>query len=105
MRREVARHGGRIEQVETCPHHPDERCSCRKPKPELLQRILRRQQVAPADAVMVGDSEKDLQAASAAGVRGLLVRSGKPVDAALAARTGEAAIYADLAAVVDDLLA
>ena len=30
--------GGKIEKIFYCPHHPDEQCECRKPKPGLLLR-------------------------------------------------------------------
>src|SRR5262245_64756620 len=34
----VAAAGGAIARVEHCPHHPDDGCDCRKPKPGMLQR-------------------------------------------------------------------
>ena len=35
----VEREGGAIAGVFFCPHHPDENCACRKPRPGLLQQI------------------------------------------------------------------
>ena len=34
--REVEISGGRIVDIKYCPHHPDEKCWCRKPNPGLL---------------------------------------------------------------------
>lgn len=76
----AAMHGGAIEQIEFCPHLPGAGCECRKPQPGMLLRILKRQQVSPAEAVMVGDTEKDIIAGRRAGMQTVLVRSGKHVD-------------------------
>lgn len=77
MHRAVAQAGGRIEAVFFCPHAADSDCACRKPKPGMLLEIGRRFNVALEDAVMVGDSLRDLQAAAAAGARPGLVLTGK----------------------------
>jgi len=77
MHRAVAQAGGRIEAVFFCPHAADSDCACRKPKPGMLLEIGRRFNVALEDAVMVGDSLRDLQAAAAAGARPALVLTGK----------------------------
>jgi D-glycero-D-manno-heptose 1,7-bisphosphate phosphatase len=74
----VEQRGGRIDGIFYCPHRPDEGCECRKPKPGLLLRALAQFDADPAQTVMVGDSEKDVVAARAAGVTPVLVRSGKP---------------------------
>ncbi|BES68989.1 D-glycero-beta-D-manno-heptose 1,7-bisphosphate 7-phosphatase [Marinobacter nanhaiticus D15-8W] len=70
--------GGKVDCITYCPHHPDEDCQCRKPRTGLLEDI--RQQLGLADlsdAVMVGDSLKDLEAGLAASCRAAaLVRTG-----------------------------
>lgn len=54
-----------------CPHHPDFTgpCACRKPRPGMLLRAMRDFRARPAECAMYGDSDKDAQAAAAAGVR------------------------------------
>jgi histidinol-phosphate phosphatase family protein len=59
-----------------CPHHPEADCPCRKPKPGLLHQAIDALGLATAGSWMVGDHAKDMAAARAAGVRGLLVRTG-----------------------------
>ncbi|OFW07468.1 MAG: hypothetical protein A3I61_19680 [Acidobacteria bacterium RIFCSPLOWO2_02_FULL_68_18] len=66
-----------------CPHHPDaeleayrEVCSCRKPKPGLIERACRDLQIDPARSVMVGDRWLDVACGRAAGTRAVLVRTG-----------------------------
>ncbi|MFE9448081.1 D-glycero-alpha-D-manno-heptose-1,7-bisphosphate 7-phosphatase [Streptomyces sp. NPDC006739] len=56
-----------------CPHAPDARCDCRKPRPGLVIEAARRLGVAPCDCVVVGDIAADVLAARAAGARGVLV--------------------------------
>jgi len=103
----VHAHGGDIDIIAFCPHHPDENCACRKPKPGLLIDILHRSQIAASEAIMVGDSLRDIQAGLAVGCKSYLVLTGKGQETlAKADPTLEKAIICqDLAAVVDDLLA
>jgi len=51
-----------------CPHAPDERCSCRKPSPELFYRAIDEFGIDPAISWMIGDKDSDMQAAQAAGI-------------------------------------
>ena len=36
---EVEAYGGRIDRVVYCPHRPEDRCSCRKPKAGMLLQV------------------------------------------------------------------
>lgn len=58
-----------------CPHHPDAGCPCRKPAPGLILQAAEALGVDPADCVVIGDRLADVQAAAAAGARGILVPS------------------------------
>lgn len=77
MHRAAARVGARIDAVFFCPHAPDSDCPCRKPKPGMLIEIGQRFNVALPDSHMVGDTSRDLEAAAAAGMRPVLVLTGK----------------------------
>jgi D-glycero-D-manno-heptose 1,7-bisphosphate phosphatase len=75
--------GGRLDRIAFCPHLEsgvvptfNVSCSCRKPKPGLLLSLLQEFRLQPHEAIMIGDRQSDLQAASAAGVRGHLFESG-----------------------------
>ena len=64
--------GARIDAVYYCPHHPEHgRCLCRKPAGLLFERAIARFDIDPIRSIMVGDKERDLQAAAAAGVRAI----------------------------------
>ena len=77
MNRATAVVGGRIDAVFFCPHTQEDECECRKPKPGMLQQIVERFEIDPADTPMVGDSLRDLQAGAALGFELHLVLTGK----------------------------
>ena len=73
----LAEEGGCIARIYYCPHAPDDRCECRKPKPGMLRQILTDYHVDAGDVISVGDSLRDIQAAQAVGIKSILVRTGK----------------------------
>jgi D-glycero-D-manno-heptose 1,7-bisphosphate phosphatase len=67
-------HGTQVADILYCPHHPTKgRCLCRKPGSLLLERGAARHATDPRASIMIGDKERDIQAAHAAGVKGILV--------------------------------
>jgi D-glycero-D-manno-heptose 1,7-bisphosphate phosphatase len=105
MRRELAAAGGLIDAIFVCPHGPDDGCTCRKPLKGMFLDIARRYDVGLKNVPAIGDSLRDLQAASAAGCSPWLVLTGngrKTWD------TGDlpdgTQVRDNLAAVVDSLL-
>jgi len=108
----LAEKGGRIDAVFFCPHAPEEACDCRKPLPGLMKQIGERYGLDDqlSSVPMVCDTERDLQAAQAAGCEPHLVRTGRA-----AALTPEqlaqwvngidaVTVHADLAAFADFML-
>ena len=84
MTRELERAGGRIDGLYYCPHHPTDGnppyvrdCECRKPKPGMLLAAARDLSLDLARSWTIGDAGRDLDAGLAAGVRGILVATGK----------------------------
>ena len=75
--RALAQLGGRVDAFFFCPHAADSRCPCRKPQPGMLLEVARRFNVALDGVYMVGDAQRDLDAAAAAGARPILVLTGK----------------------------
>ena len=74
FRLEVALAGGNVKQVYYCLHAPSDRCSCRKPQPGAILRAQLDYGFNPKATYFIGDSLSDLQAASAAGCPGVLLR-------------------------------
>ena len=56
-----------------CPHVDEDGCTCRKPAPGMVLRAAAELGVAPAECAVVGDIGADVDAAVAAGARGVLV--------------------------------
>lgn len=72
----LAEQGAMLDAIYYCPHHPSQgRCLCRKPGSLLLERAMARWGIDPARSLMVGDRPRDVEAARAAGVRGVLVEA------------------------------
>jgi len=106
MHKELSEVGGTIEAIFFCPHSPNEDCQCRKPRPGLFDDIANRLGIALINVPAVGDSLRDLQAASAAGAKPILVRTGKGLETLSANMAGfeDVPVYNDLAAFVDNFL-
>ena len=103
MKREVEAAGGKIDSIFFCPHGPGDHCDCRKPKPGLFKQIAARYKVSLRDIPMIGDSERDLQAARAVGGRPMLVKTGNGLKTLDEDHDVEE-VYDDLAAAVAQLL-
>lgn len=106
----VQQHGGKIQSVLFCPHHPDDECDCRKPNAGLYHDLAQRLNISFADVYSVGDSLRDLQAAARAGAKPILVRTGNGRKTQPALNDPEnvelrtTPVFADLAKFTDALL-
>lgn len=76
MIRQTQERGGKIDAIFFCPHTPEMRCDCRKPKPGLLLDASDRLGEPLSGIPFVGDSASDITAAKNAGARPILVRTG-----------------------------
>lgn len=83
-----AAHGGGIDKVYFCPHHPTEAvgayrrdCGCRKPKPGMFLEAIAEFGLDPALCWTIGDNWRDVDAGAAAGVanRVLIDPTGTPL--------------------------
>ncbi|MFI7702563.1 D-glycero-alpha-D-manno-heptose-1,7-bisphosphate 7-phosphatase [Nonomuraea sp. NPDC049480] len=84
-----------------CVHDDADGCTCRKPAPGLVIRAAAVLDVSPRDCVVVGDIGRDMEAARAAGARGILV----PTEVTLPEEIDQAPEVADdLTDVVDRVL-
>jgi histidinol-phosphate phosphatase family protein len=77
-----------LDRIYFCPHHPDkgfagERpdlkivCDCRKPKIGMIERAKRDLNIDLQTSWLIGDTTTDLQTAHNAGLKSILVRTGK----------------------------
>ena len=64
-----------------CPHSSDSNCNCRKPKPGMFIKAKNKYDIDMEKSWMIGDSERDIQAANLAGIKKtILVRSGHKIN-------------------------
>ena len=75
--------GGRVDGWFVCPHHATATvekfrldCDCRKPKAGLFDQACKALPVDKDRSFYIGDKASDMGAAEAAGLRGILVRTG-----------------------------
>ncbi len=106
MHRAAAAVSARIEAIFFCPHTPNDGCTCRKPKPGMLQSIIERFNIDPRLTPVVGDAQRDLEAAAALGFPAHLVLTGKGQATLVAdALPAGVQVHQDLAAFSAALLA
>lgn len=77
MQRELAAVGGYVEEIFFCPHHPDEKCVCRKPQPGMFYQMQKKYHLNFSEIFFIGDNVSDVQVANLVGCKPLLVLSGK----------------------------
>lgn len=65
-----------LDAVYFCPHHPDDHCSCRKPRPGMVNQAVVDHQVDLSRSYLVGDQARDIELAHRAGIRSVLVMTG-----------------------------
>ncbi len=71
------RFGVSFDDIFVCPHHPDDKCSCRKPSPEMLIKAAKKHHIALSQSFFVGDAPSDLEAAIRANCEPILVLTGR----------------------------
>ncbi len=76
MTQELAKAGAHIDLIYYCPHHPDfGKCLCRKPASLLVQKAMARLNIDAKKSIFIGDRQRDIDAATSAGVKGSLINS------------------------------
>lgn len=94
----LAEGGVVLDGIFVCPHHPDDGCSCRKPRPGLALQAAARFGFDPAGSFVIGDKGSDLELGRRIGAYTILVTSGY----GMSVRSSAAAEKAD--AVVSSLI-
>ena len=53
-----------IKKIYFCPHHPDEKCSCRKPNTGMIEQAVKDFNIDLKNSLLIGDSESDIEVAN-----------------------------------------
>jgi len=88
MQEQFRNEGVEITAIYHCPHHPDftGECECRKPRPKMLLDAAQTYEIDMAHSLLIGDSERDIKAAIAAGIGTTVLLSSQEVLSTQASR-------------------
>lgn len=77
LKQELAGEGVELTEIYYSPQHPlhTGNSLCRKPGSLMLEKALARFDIDPARSYLIGDRERDIEAAEKAGVQGILIES------------------------------
>jgi D-glycero-D-manno-heptose 1,7-bisphosphate phosphatase len=76
LRTELSRHEAKLDAIYFCPHQPETRCDCRKPRPGMLLRAQQEFNLDLTQSFMIGDKWVDVGTAHAVQARSILVMTG-----------------------------
>lgn len=103
MLEEIALQQGKISGIYFCPHLPSDQCQCRKPNPGLVKQALADMKLTADEAVLIGDSLRDIVAAQTCGCDAIVVTTGNG-EITKVKVSAEIPVYANLAAWVEDFI-
>ncbi len=79
----LAQEGAHLDAIYYCPHHPTageppyrKDCSCRKPRPGMIEAAEKDLEIDVSRSFMVGDKHSDIVFAHSVGMKGVLVKTG-----------------------------
>ncbi|MFC1985403.1 D-glycero-alpha-D-manno-heptose-1,7-bisphosphate 7-phosphatase [Chloroflexota bacterium] len=73
MRDELTKEGAFVSAIYHCPHHPDEGCDCRKPKPKLVYQAVKDYDIDLQHSFVVGDLGLDVELGKNVGCMTILI--------------------------------
>jgi len=73
MKDELLNDGVEVLDVYLCPHHWDENCDCRKPKPGMFYQVSKDWMLRIDKTIFIGDDPRDCQAAFNAGCKSVFI--------------------------------
>lgn len=76
LKRRLRRKGAYLDAIYYCSHHPDEECSCRKPKNEMFKLAAKDFDLKLNKCYIIGDKLTDIKASHNISAKGILVRTG-----------------------------
>ena len=84
LKTELRKLGVEITESYFCPHHQDySKCLCRKPKSLLFEKATAKYGIDVSTSFCIGDKERDIFAAEAIGIKGILIPANSSVLTAI----------------------
>lgn len=100
----LAEHGAKVDGIFYCPHLPEDNCLCRKPQAGMFKEIAKHFDEPLEQAICIGDSLRDIQAALTVKANPILVLTGNGHRTVDELNGIELPIYEDLAHAVAGIL-
>jgi histidinol-phosphate phosphatase family protein len=76
MHRDLAKSGAHIDAIYYCPHHPEDNCECRKPKPKMLLQAASDLNIDLGKSYVIGDKTMDIEMGKNVGCETVLIAEG-----------------------------
>jgi D-glycero-D-manno-heptose 1,7-bisphosphate phosphatase len=101
----LSQEGSAVDGIFFCPHTPEDRCECRKPKAGLLHQAASRFEINLSEGFVIGDKPCDIDLGRSVSARTMLVRTGYGSDPSIASQSTPDFIVDDLNAAATVMLA
>ena len=73
MENELAKEGAFVDAIYYCPHHPDDNCDCRKPKPKMVLQAAKDYNIDLSQSFVIGDLQMDIELGKTVGCNTILL--------------------------------
>jgi len=70
---DIEKGGGKIDDIFYCPHHPDDKCECRKPEIGMGVKAVEKHRINTKTSFMIGNSDADVEFGKAIGCESIKV--------------------------------
>lgn len=81
---ELEQHGIKLTKIYYCPHHESVKsCVCRKPSPYMVNRAIEEFNLDKRHSWLIGDGNRDIECAEAAGVRPIRIHKNQDLTPAI----------------------
>ena len=77
MTEKLKEKGAKVDAIYYCPHHPDDKCSCRKPGTALFEKAVKDFEIDISKSFIIGDRMLDVEAGHKIGLKTVLVPEDK----------------------------
>lgn len=79
MTEQFRQYGIKIEEVQYCPHAPEENCKCRKPNTGMVDNILKKYTLDLERSWLIGDKQSDIDLVKHAGIGSSIAIGERPI--------------------------
>jgi len=75
MKKDIEKDGGHIDAIYYCPHHPNDKCECRKPGTKLIEEAANEYNISLKDSYVIGDRLHDIEMGKKMGCKTIYINN------------------------------